>query len=337
MFKVYVDGQHGTTGLLVNERLKNHPKVEILDIPFEERHNKELRIQLLNEADVVFLCLPDDAAKESVALITNPKTKIIDASTAHRVDENWTYGLPELNAQQRVAIEQATYVTNPGCHSTAAIIALYPLIQEGILSHEAQLTLLSVTGYSGGGKQMIETYEKTLELAYKAPRQYAFNMNHKHIPEMMKYARLETQPLFMPIVSNFERGLAVTVPLAKSQLNIGGQQKDNQQKDIQSKDIQPKNNQPKNIQPKDIVEIYKRYYADSYFIQVHELNDPSGLVDGGFNVQGCNQTNNLDLYVYGNDEQFHIISRLDNLGKGASGAAIQNMNIMLGIDEKTGL
>jgi len=323
MFKVYVDGQHGTTGLLVNERLKNHSKVEILDIPFEERHNKELRIQLLNEADIVFLCLPDDAAKESVALITNPKTKIIDASTAHRVDENWTYGLPELNEQQRSAIAQATYVTNPGCHSTAAIIALYPLIQEGILSQDDQLTLLSVTGYSGGGKQMIETYEKTQELAYKAPRQYAFNMNHKHIPEMMKYAQLQTQPLFMPIVSNFERGLAVTVPLAKNQLNKNS--KNN------------KNNQLIDFHLSDIVEIYKRYYADSLFIRVHELNDPSGLVDGGFNVQGCNLTNNLDLYVYGNEEQFHIISRLDNLGKGASGAAIQNMNIMLGIDEKTGL
>lgn len=312
MFKVYVDGQHGTTGLLVNERLKNHPQVEILDIPFEERHNKELRIQLLNEADIVFLCLPDDAAKESVTLITNPKTKIIDASTAHRVDENWTYGLPELNADQREALKGARYVTNPGCHSTAAIVALYPLIQEGVLAHEAQVTLLSITGYSGGGKQMIETYVTTEEIAYKAPRQYAFNMNHKHIPEVMKYADLLTQPLFMPVVANYERGLAVTIPLAKNQLHT-------------------------KITPKELVQLYKSYYGNEQFITVHEVNDATGLVDGGFNVQGCNNTNMLDLFIYGNDEQFHIISRLDNLGKGASGAAIQNMNIMLGIDEKTGL
>lgn len=312
MFKVYVDGQHGTTGLLVNERLKNHPNVEILDIPFDQRHNKDLRVQLLNEADIVFLCLPDDAAKESVTLITNPTTKIIDASTAHRVDENWTYGLPELNAAQRKAVETATYVTNPGCHSTATIVALYPLVQEGILSNDFQTTLLSITGYSGGGKQMIETYEKTDEIAYKAPRQYAFNMNHKHIPEMMKYAGLAEKPLFMPVVAGFERGLAVTIPLAQNQL-------------------------AKACTPQDIVDIFKSYYGGEQFINVHEVNDPTGLVDGGFHVQGSNNTNNLDLFVYGNSEQFHIVSRLDNLGKGASGAAIQNMNIMLGMDEKTGL
>ena len=312
MYKVYVDGQHGTTGLLVNERLAKHNKVEVLTIPFEERHNKERRVQLLNEADIVFLCLPDDAAKESVSLITNPKTKIIDASTAHRVDDQWVYGLPELSKEHKEKVKGAKRLSNPGCHATAAISALYPLIQKGIISDKLQLSMFSITGYSGGGKQMIQTYETTHEVAYKAPRQYALNLDHKHVPEIMKQAGLNKKPIFMPIVSSFERGLAVTIPLSKEQM-LKAMTKD------------------------EVTNLYKEYYKDTMYIRVHDTDDTEALVDNCVDVQGNNNTNYLDIFVYGNEEQIQIISRLDNLGKGASGAAIQNMNLMLGIDESESL
>jgi len=312
MFKVYVDGQHGTTGLLVNERLEKHPLVEILEIPFEERHNKALRIELLNKADVVFLCLPDDAAKESASLVTNSKTKIIDASTAHRTHDDWVYGLPELSKNHLELIKGSQHLSNPGCHASASIAALYPLVSKGIISKELQISIFSITGYSGGGKQMIHKYEHTDSMAYKAPRQYALSLEHKHVPEIMKRAGLVKKPIFMPVVSNFARGLAVTIPLAIDQLN-------------------------KPMDKNQLVKFYKEYYKDAHYINVHDADNMDELVDNCMHIQGSNDTNYLDLFVYGNEEQIQIIARLDNLGKGASGAAIQNMNIMLGIDETTGL
>lgn len=312
MFKVYVDGQHGTTGLLVNERLEKHPLVDILEIPFEERHNIEKRTQLLNKADIVFLCLPDEAAKESVKLVTNPKTKIIDASTAHRINDDWAYGFSELSGEHLEKIKNSKYVSNPGCHATASIAVLYPLIQEGILSGEEYLSIFSITGYSGGGKQMIATYESTDVVAYTSPRQYALGLTHKHVPEIMSRANVQTKPIFMPIVSNYKRGLAITLPLHISQLK-------------------------KKVNKQELVDLFNRYYEDKTFIHVYKEDSSEPLVDNCINVQGCNDTNNLDIMVYGNEEQIQIIARLDNLGKGASGAAIQNMNIMLGIDETTGL
>ncbi len=312
MFKVYVDGQHGTTGLLVNERLEQHPLVEVLTIPYEERHNKDMRIQLLNEADIVFLCLPDDAAKEAAQLVANPETKIIDASTAHRTHEDWTYGFAELSKGHLKAVQGAKRLSNPGCHATASIAALYPLIQGRILEDDLQLTIFSLTGYSGGGKQMIETYKTTDAIAYKAPRQYALSMNHKHIPEIMVRSGLKKKPLFAPIVANFERGLAVTIPFAVDQMK-------------------------KPMTKEDLADFYKDFYKDAHYIRVHEADNVDSLVDNCIHVQGNNDTNYLDIFVYGNEDQIQVISRLDNLGKGASGAAIQNMNIMLGIDETTGL
>lgn len=312
MFKVYVDGQHGTTGLLVHERLEKHPMVQLLEIPFEERHNLEHRKQLLNEADVVFLCLPDEAAKESVQLITNPKTKIIDASTAHRTNKDWAYGFTELSKEHLEAVKTARYISNPGCHATASISLLYPLIQEGVLSGDEALSMFSITGYSGGGKQMISTYETTDNKAYKAPRQYALGLSHKHVPEIMARAGVTRKPIFMPIVSNYKRGLAVTIPLHRSQL-------------------------AKNISRTKLVEIYQKFYGDKTFVHVYKEDSEEPLVDNCMDIQMCNDTNNLDVMIYGNEEQILLIARLDNLGKGASGAAIQNMNIMLGIHETTGL
>ncbi|WP_319506702.1 N-acetyl-gamma-glutamyl-phosphate reductase [uncultured Methanolobus sp.] len=312
MYKIYVDGQHGTTGLLVNERLAKHPQVEILEIPYEERHNRELRSKLLNEADLVFLCLPDEAVEDTVSLITNPNTKIIDASTANRINEAWAYGLPELSAAHRERITGASKVSNPGCHATASIVALYPLVEEGLISRDTMVPLFSITGYTGGGKQMIQTYETTEERAYKAPRQYALGLTHKHVPEIMVHSDLNVKPILMPVVSNFPRGLAATLPLSVKDLGSS-------------------------VTKNNLYELYQRYYKDSIFIRVHKADEADDLVDNAFDVQGSNDTNYLDLYIYGNEDQIQVISRLDNLGKGASGAAIQNMNIMLGMDETTGL
>ncbi|WP_406658141.1 N-acetyl-gamma-glutamyl-phosphate reductase [Methanolobus sp. ZRKC2] len=312
MYKIYVDGQHGTTGLLVNERLADHPEVEILEIPYEKRHDRELRTKLLNEADLVFLCLPDEVVEDTVSLVTNPNTKIIDASTANRLNDSWAYGLPELSASHRNKVAGASRVSNPGCHATASIVALYPLVQEGIISRETVTPLFSITGYTGGGKKMIQTYETTEEQAYKAPRQYALGLTHKHVPEIMVHSGLNFRPILMPVVSNFPRGLAVTLPLSVKDLE-------------------------KTVEKQDLYGLYQKYYGDSIFIRVHAVDDTEDLVDNAFDVQGSNDTNYLDLYIFGNDEQIQVISRLDNLGKGASGAAIQNMNIMLGMDETTGL
>jgi N-acetyl-gamma-glutamyl-phosphate reductase len=312
MFKVYVDGQHGTTGLLVNERLEKHPNVKLLKIDYNERHNSEQRKKLLNEADVVFLCLPDEAAKESVSMITNPETKVIDASTAHRTHADWAYGFAELSQAHRKKIQGTHRLSNPGCHATAAISILYPLIQAGIMDGDMDISLFSITGYSGGGKQMIETYKNSTDLAYEAPMQYALDLNHKHVPEIMTQAGLNHRPIFMPVVSNFERGLAVTIPVFRQALK-------------------------KRVTREECALILKDHYKDAHFVRVHEIDDEEALVDKRMHIQMNNDSNYLDLFIYGNETQFQFIACLDNLGKGASGAAIQNMNIMLGIEENTGL
>jgi N-acetyl-gamma-glutamyl-phosphate reductase len=312
MFKVYVDGQHGTTGLLVRERLLQHPKVQMLEIDYDSRHDVDVRQTLMNQADVVFLCLPDDAAKVSAEMIQNPNTCIIDASTTHRIDDAWAYGFPELSENHRNQIKLNKRVSNPGCHATAAIGLIYPLIQKGILKSEEYLSFYSITGYSGGGKQMIHTYETSHNMVYQAPRQYALNMNHKHVKEMMKQGGLVNKPLFTPIVSNYKRGLAVTIPLNKHSLI-------------------------KDYTAEGLAEVYEAYYQGERFIRVYHGNSVEPLVDGAINIQGCNDTNRLDIMIYDNEDQIQLIARLDNLGKGASGAAIQNMNIMLGLDETLGL
>ena len=312
MFKVYVDGQHGTTGLLVNERLEKHPKVKLLKIDYKERHNMEQRKKLLNEADIVFLCLPDDAAKESASMITNPETKIIDASTAHRIHEKWAYGFAELSDDHRKKIEHTQRLSNPGCHATAAISVLFPLIKAGIIDSQTNLSMFSITGYSGGGKQMMATYNENIDGAYNAPMQYALDLDHKHVPEIMTHSGLGKRPLFMPVVSNFERGLAVTIPIFKEELK-------------------------KTLTREACAKALQDHYKDAHFVRVHSVDDTSTLIDRRMNIQMNNDTNYLDIFIYGNETQFQFIACLDNLGKGASGAAIQNMNIMLGLKENTGL
>ncbi|MEN8904671.1 MAG: N-acetyl-gamma-glutamyl-phosphate reductase [Clostridiales bacterium] len=310
-YKVFVDGQHGTTGLEIYNRLKKHNKIEFLNIDYSDRRDIEVRKKLINSADIVFLCLPDSAAKESVALIKNPDVRVIDASVAHRINEDWVYGIPELNKNQRLKIHNSNRICVPGCHATGFVTAVAPLISDGIIPKDYPVSFHSITGYSGGGKNMICEYENNSDDSeYKAPRQYSLSINHKHLPEMKKYSGLDNKPIFTPIVSNYYKGMAVSIPLFKRLLN-------------------------KNYTPKQISDFLCDYYKGEHFITVKPFKENIDMKY--FDLTKCNNTNKLDIFVLGNDENILIVTRFDNLGKGASGAAIQNMNIMLGIDETTGL
>ncbi|MFP4697227.1 MAG: N-acetyl-gamma-glutamyl-phosphate reductase [Eubacteriales bacterium] len=314
--KIFVDGQKGTTGLMIHERLANHPYVECLTIDYDKRRDLETRKKLLNEADIAILCLPDEAAKESVSLISDSNTRVLDASTAHRINDDWVYGIPELNKSQREKIKKAKRVANPGCHATGFIMSVAPLVSEGIIPRDYPISFHSITGYSGGGKNMIKKYEDENEGTdyYKVPRHYALEMHHKHLPEMTKYSGLTYEPLFTPIVCNYYKGMVVTLPLIKRKLG-------------------------NNVTAKDIYNFLKEHYKEESFVSIYssEYDFDKLHYDGGFVIEGCNDTNNIEICVYGNEEQILLMSRFDNLGKGASGAAIQNMNIMLGIDETIGL
>jgi N-acetyl-gamma-glutamyl-phosphate reductase len=316
METVFVDGQEGTTGLQIRERLLAHGGVRVLDIETERRKDAGRRRELLNEADIVFLCLPDEAARESVALIDagNTRTRVIDASTAHRVAEGWTYGLPELSPAQRTAIRGSRRVAVTGCHAAGFILALAPLVAAGIVPRDYPVACHSLTGYSGGGKKMIEQYQAAAasgaEPALTSPRPYALTLAHKHLPEMMAHTGLRHAPVFMPIVSNFYKGLAVTVPLHIRALGTTAEA---------------------------LHAALAARYAGERFIRVMPLRDPGTLEGGFFDVQACNDTNRVDLFVFGSDTQAVLVARLDNLGKGASGAAVQAMNVHLGVDEGLGL
>jgi N-acetyl-gamma-glutamyl-phosphate reductase len=311
-YAVYVDGQEGTTGLRINEYLAQRADIEVLRIDADKRKDAAERARLLNAADVAFLCLPDAASREAAAMITNPKTCLIDASTAHRTAPGWAFGLPELAKGQRAAIRGSKRIANPGCHASAFILAVRPLVDAGLLPADALVTATSITGYSGGGKSMIAEYEAGGNPKLIAPRPYALGLAHKHLPEMMAHTGLKTAPVFMPIVSNFYKGLAVTVPLHLSQLRAG-------------------------TTPQQVRDALAAHYEGERFIHVKPLRDADTLAVGFFDVQACNDTNNVDLFVFGSEQQILVMARLDNLGKGASGAAVQSMNVHLGVDESLGL
>ncbi|MEK8126474.1 N-acetyl-gamma-glutamyl-phosphate reductase [Paenibacillus filicis] len=313
-YKVFVDGQEGTTGLKIFEYLSKLSDIEILRIDSDQRKNPEVRSKFLNEADLVFLCLPDSAAKESVALVHNEKTKIINASTTFRTDRNWVYGLPELKGHREL-IRTASRVSVGGCHATGFILSVRPLIEAGILGPDYPVTCYSVTGYSGGGRSEIENYENpALAAAHKlnVPRHYALQLNHKHLPEMMLYAGLSYEPLFTPIKADYAQGLAMSVPLVSRHL-------------------------AKHASAKDVHEVLSSYYESERFVHVMPFDSEAGLDQGEFQITACKDTNRLEIFVFGQGDKIQIMSRYDNLGKGASGAAIQNMNLMLGFDEGTGL
>ncbi|SEK85700.1 N-acetyl-gamma-glutamyl-phosphate reductase [Roseateles sp. YR242] len=311
-YAVYVDGQEGTTGLRINEYLARRNDVELLRIDPDKRKDPAERARLLNAADVAFLCLPDAASREAAAMVTNPKTCLIDASTAHRTAPGWAFGLPELAHGQREAIRASKRIANPGCHATAFILAVRPLVDAGLLPRDARVTATSITGYSGGGKSMIAEYEAGGNAQLASPRPYALGLAHKHIPEMMTHTGLQVAPVFMPIVGNFYKGLAVTVPLHLSDLRAG-------------------------TTPQQVRDALAAHYEGERFIRVMPLRDPQTLASGFFDVQADNDTNNVDLFVFGNEQQILVMARLDNLGKGASGAAVQSMNVHLGVDEATAL
>ena len=310
---VFVDGQEGTTGLRIHEYLAARSDIELLRIDAHRRKDAAERARLLNAADVAFLCLPDAAAREAVALVTNPHTCVIDASTAHRVAPGWTFGLPELAPGQRDALKKAKRIANPGCHSTAFIALLRPLVDAGIVARDLPVSATSITGYSGGGKKMIEEYRAPgRAAALDAPRPYGLKLAHKHVPEMMAYTGLTTKPVFLPIVGPFYKGLAVSVPLHLSQLRPG-------------------------TDASALVRAYERHYEGERFIRVMPAADPSLAEPNFFDVQGSNDSNRIDLFVFADDRQCVLIAREDNLGKGASGAAVQSMNVHLGVDEGLGL
>lgn len=311
--KIFIDGKEGTTGLQIFDRFSKRDDLDILLIDEDKRKDNAERARLINESDITFLCLPDAAAIEAVSLVTNDKVRIIDASTAHRTNPAWDYGFPELSKKHREAIANSKRVANPGCYASGFISLVYPLVQAGILGDDYPLTSHAVSGYSGGGKKMIAAIEgegKTKEMA--SPRQYALAQAHKHLPEMQTVCGLKYKPMFNPIVDDYYAGMVVSVPLVTRAL-------------------------AKKVTPKDVHEILGSHYEGQRFVKVMELGGKETLPDGFLAANTLEGTNNMQLFVFGSDEQILLCSRLDNLGKGASGAAVQNMNIMLGIDEGTGL
>lgn len=311
-FRVFVDGQEGTTGLRIHEYLAQRSDIEVLRIDAARRKDAAERARLLNAADVAFLCLPDAAAREAAALVTNAKTCLIDASTAHRTAKDWVFGLPELSPDQRGRIKAAKRISNPGCHASSFILLLRPLVDAGLIPAALPVSATSITGYSGGGKKMIEQYQQGNDARLDSPRPYGLQLAHKHLPEMMAHTGLTTKPVFMPMVGKFYKGLSVSVPLHLAQLKAG-------------------------TTAVNLHEAFERRYAGEPFVRVMPLCDPATLEEGFFDVQACNDSNRVDVFVFGDDSRVVLMARLDNLGKGASGAAVQAMNVHLGLDEGQGL
>jgi len=313
MARLFIDGSEGTTGLEIHQRLAGRKDLEIIQIEPERRKDVETRRACYDRADLVILCLPDAAARQAAGWIDDGSTRIIDASSAHRTDPQWVYGLAELGPKQRELVRSARRVTNPGCHATGFVLATAPLIDAGIVDREASLFVSSITGFSGGGKKLIAAYQQGDPEALSAPRPYALSLKHKHLPEMKAVCGLAKTPLFVPVVGPFYRGMLVSVPLpAESLRRQGGRAL--------------------------IRQALADRYAEEPFVTVAPLDAEPYLDDGGYlSPLGCNGTNRVELFVFGNDEQVLVVARLDNLGKGASGAAVQNLNLMLGVEESRGL
>lgn len=307
--KLYIDGQEGTTGLQIYDRLEARGDLELLSIDPEKRKDPAERKKLLNAADLAFLCLPDAAAREAVELVENPETRIIDASTAHRTAPGWVYGFPELTGQ-RARIAAARLVANPGCYATGFLSLVRPLVERGVLPANARVTCHALSGYTGAGKKAIAEYEaEDRDPELDSPRHYGVNLAHKHLPEMAAVSGLERPPLFTPMICSYPQGMVVTVPLWVEELN--GKQS------IAS-----------------LRALYEDYYQGSALISLRPADAPICGFIGSNNLAG---KDTLQIFVNGNGDQLMLSARLDNLGKGASGAAVQNMNLMLGFDETEGL
>ena len=306
MNKVFIDGSQGTTGLRIFDRLMNRDDIELIRLSEDKRKDPIARAEAINSSDITFLCLPDAASKEAVSM-ANERVKILDTSTAHRTNRQWIYGFPEVFKDGFEKVKNANRVAVPGCHASGFIALVKPLIDEGILSPSALLTCHSITGYSGGGKKMITEYEdKDRDLRLDAPRQYGLGQSHKHIPEMTAVTGIENSPIFCPIVSDFYSGMCVTVPLFKNQLEKGDS--------------------------KDIKKLYEQKY-EGPIVKYREDFDENGFVS----ANGVFGKDVMEISVLGNEDRILLVARYDNLGKGASGAAIECMNIMLGTEIEKGL
>lgn len=307
MKKVFIDGKAGTTGLRIYERLGGRTDIEMISIPEAYRKDEKARRDALNRADVAFLCLPDAAAREAVAMVDNPHTIIIDTSTAHRTDPSFAYGFPELSPSFEEKIKNSKRIAVPGCHASGLIALVQPLIANGILFPSARLTCHSVTGYSGGGKKMIGEYEsEDRDPLFTAPRQYGLSQEHKHLKEMKAVTGLENAPIFCPIVSDFYSGMVVTVPLFKE--DIGG------------------------VSPSSLASVYRGLYQGPVVRYREDISE------GGFlSAAGLSGKDGMEISVLGNDDRILLVARYDNLGKGASGAAVENLNIVLGLEKTLGL
>ncbi len=308
--KVFIDGREGTTGLQIVERIERRPELELMVIDENKRKDAGERKRLINEADVVFLCLPDDAARESVAMVENDHTIIIDASTAHRTLEGWAYGFPELSSGHRTAVKNGRRIAVPGCYATGFVSAVAPLVSLGLIAPDYPVTAYGVSGYSGGGKKLIAEYEAAdRDEAHDSPRHYALGLTHKHVPEMQKHTGLTYEPVFTPIVCDYYKGMTVSVPLTARLMT-------------------------QRVSAGELTERYALYYAGQRFISVKQHGELAG---GVIYTNGLAGTNALELIVCGGEELLTVTARLDNLGKGASGAAVQCMNLALGLDEGAGL
>jgi len=306
-YKVFVDGSEGTTGLKIHSYLEKRDDIEVLKIIPEKRKEIEARLELISRADISFLCLPDAASRE-IAEAAAGIGRIIDASTAHRVQQDWVYGMPELYPGQRTSIQKSDRVSVPGCHATGFILAVRPLVELDMVDADYPFCATSITGYSGGGKKMIEQYQNAEDADLASPRQYGLSQKHKHLKEMKAMSKIHFDPIFMPIVADYFSGMAVSVPIHKRLMK-------------------------KPHSPEELINIYRSYYEGERLVAVAGEPGDSGYM----NAHEMAGRNDLCIHIYGNEERIVVTSRFDNLGKGASGAAVQCMNLMLGIEETKGL
>ncbi len=312
-YKIFIDGKEGTTGLKIFERFANRKDLEIITIDEDKRKDPVEKAKLINASDFTFLCLPDAAAIESVALCTNSKTRIIDASTAHRTNPDWAYGFPELGKDFREKITSSTRVAVPGCYASGSIAILYPLVKSGIMGKDYPVNIHAVSGYSGAGKKGIAQYEdENRDKAFDSPRLYALTQAHKHLPEIKKISGLDFEPIFNPYVCDYYQGMTVTVGLHTRLLS-------------------------KKVTAHDVWEMFASHYEGSRFVKVAGFMGEGNLAEPFIPSNTLAGTNQMLIFVYGNDDRIIVTTQFDNLGKGASGAAVQCMNVMMGIDEATGL
>ena len=308
MVKVFINGEGGTTGLRIVQRLSQRPDIALLSLPEEQRKNEQAQAELAAKADITFLCLPDEASKALIALLGDTQGRVLDTSTAFRTDKRFAYGFPELSPAHAAAIQTANRVAVPGCHASGAIALLYPLLMAGVIMPDALLSITSLTGYSGGGKKMIAQYEAPgRDAALDSPRPYALMQDHKHLPEIVNVCGLLQPPIFQPIVDDYYSGMVVTVPLHAKAL-------------------------PKALTPAQLTGVYRAHFAGKPFVQVLPANPEPFIA-----ANALSGSDAMQVFVTGDDGRMIVCARFDNLGKGASGAAIQCMNLMLGLDETTGL